>query len=97
MVDTKLPLIQQITATPNVLWPPNNALVPVEVGVSVACRCEASASCRIVAVGSNEPCTDRGPNPDAIPLTGVGRARHHRQPSAIAPDSSHAASVAHTR
>ena len=54
VVDTTPPVIGSATATPNVLWPPNHQMVPVGVSVSVADICDASLSCHIVSVASNE-------------------------------------------
>ncbi|MFB3826075.1 MAG: LamG domain-containing protein [Bryobacteraceae bacterium] len=42
-----------LAATPNVLWPPNNQLVPVTVNVGNSNGCPA-ASCKIVSVRSSE-------------------------------------------
>ena len=41
------------SASPSVLWPPNNKMV--NVTISPSGLCDAAASCRIVAVSSNEP------------------------------------------
>jgi len=62
--DTTGPAIREITASPNVLWPPNHAMVPVIVTVSAADRCDPSLSCRIVSVSSNEPSSGHGPSAD---------------------------------
>ncbi len=52
--DATPPAIASLSATPNVLWPPNHQMVPVTVSASASDSCGA-ATCRIVAVVSNEP------------------------------------------
>jgi hypothetical protein len=49
------PAITQITATPNILWPPNNKAVPVSVAVLVSDDSDPAPACRITGVTSNEP------------------------------------------
>jgi phosphodiesterase/alkaline phosphatase D-like protein len=51
--DDQPPAIQGVVATPNVLWPPNNKMVPVKVLVAATDNC-GIASARIVSVTSNE-------------------------------------------
>ena len=58
--DTIPPVIANVTATPNSLWPPNHKMVPVAVAVSVSDVCDASASCHIKTVASNEPINGTG-------------------------------------
>jgi hypothetical protein len=53
--DTTPPSMGTVTASPDVLWPPNHQLVPVTVGVSVSDVCDATPICQISAVSSNEP------------------------------------------
>jgi hypothetical protein len=55
VVDTTAPSISSVAATPNVLWPPNHKMVPVSVLLSVSDVCDASVSCSITSVTSNEP------------------------------------------
>jgi len=52
------PTISALTATPNVLWPPNGKMVPVTVGVTVADDSDPAPACRIAGVRSNEPSGD---------------------------------------
>ena len=52
--------IERVTASPNVLWPPNHKMVPVTVGVSVSNRCPAVPVCQISSVRSNEPVNGLG-------------------------------------
>ncbi len=53
--DTSPPEITALAATPNVLWPPNNKLVPVTLAATAADNCTSSLNCRIVSITSNEP------------------------------------------
>jgi hypothetical protein len=55
VVDTRAPEILGATAAPASLWPPNPKLVPVTVSVDVSDVCNATPTCRIVSVTSNEP------------------------------------------
>ena len=49
------PTISALTATPNVLWPPNGKMVPVTIGVTVADASDPAPACAITGVTSNEP------------------------------------------
>lgn len=49
------PTISSLTATPNVLGPPNGKMVPVTVGVTVADDSDPAPACVITGVTSNEP------------------------------------------
>src|SRR5882724_3946049 len=60
VVDTTPPTIASLTANPNALWPPNHKMVPVTVAVSISDVCDASASCHIVSVASNQPINGAG-------------------------------------
>jgi hypothetical protein len=53
--DTTPPLISDLTASPDVLWPPNHRMVPVTVKASVSDNCDPSPTCKIDVVSSNEP------------------------------------------
>lgn len=55
VVDQQPPTIKSVTASPNVLWPPNHKMVPVTVSVSASDLCDTAPSCRIASVSSNEP------------------------------------------
>ena len=46
--------ISSVTATPNVLWPPNHKMIPVTLSVGPSGSCGA-LSCKIVSVTANEP------------------------------------------
>jgi len=62
VVDTTPPSISNITASPNILWPPNHKMVPVVVRVAVTDACDPNVSnqCEIVSVTSNEPINGPG-------------------------------------
>lgn len=49
-----------LTATPNVLWPPNHHYVPVTVGAAVADDADPNVTVRLVSVTSNEPDNGQG-------------------------------------
>ena len=49
------PTISALTATPNILWPPNKKMVPVTIGVTVADDSDPAPVCQITGVTSNEP------------------------------------------
>ncbi len=53
--DTTPPIIANITATPNVLWPPNHKMIPISVTASAVDTCDAEPVCKISSVSSNEP------------------------------------------
>ncbi len=55
------PTIDSVTATPNVLWPPNHKMVPVAVNVLATDICDQAApTCEIITVSSNEPPSGKG-------------------------------------
>jgi hypothetical protein len=60
VVDTTPPTIQNVTATPGSLWPPNHKMVPVTFAVDVLDICDASPSCQVVSITSNEPVNGKG-------------------------------------
>jgi hypothetical protein len=49
------PKISALTATPDVLWPPNGKMVSVTIGVTVTDDSDPSPACQITSVTSNEP------------------------------------------
>ena len=53
--DTKAPVINIITASPDTLWRPNHKMRSVTVTVDVTDACDDDVSCKIVSVTSNEP------------------------------------------
>lgn len=78
--DTIPPVIASASASPNSLWPPNHKMIPVSVAVAVSDVCDASPSCHIASVTSNEPVNGTGDGntePDWVitgPLTLLLRA-----------------------
>jgi Tol biopolymer transport system component len=54
------PTITSVTATPNVLWPPNNKMVRVSVTVDVADDSDPAPACRVTDVTSNESIVGTG-------------------------------------
>ena len=70
--DSIAPVISSAAVSPNVLWPANHRLVPVQVTVAASDLCDPGVKCRILSVTSNEPvarhrgrddddeCDDRG-------------------------------------
>jgi hypothetical protein len=69
--DTEPPTISSVTASPNVLWPPNHKMVPVTVTV-VASDDTGVTNCRIISVTSSEPDNGLGDGDTAgdIQITG---------------------------
>jgi probable HAF family extracellular repeat protein len=65
VADTTAPVIQSVTASPNVLSPPNHKLTPVSISVAAADSCDPAPVSRIVSITANET-TD----PDDIQITG---------------------------
>lgn len=57
--DVTPPSINSVSASPNVLWPPNHKFVPVSVSWSATDNCGAAA-CSITSVSSNEPINGLG-------------------------------------
>jgi hypothetical protein len=72
--DVVAPVVSSVSASPNVLWPPNHKMVPVTIAVAASDACSAVTS-SIVGVTSDEPVDDLGDghtSPDWIvtgPLT----------------------------
>lgn len=54
VADTTAPNMMNITATPDVLWPPNGKMVPVTVD-GITDICDTAPICWITSVTSNEP------------------------------------------
>jgi hypothetical protein len=53
--DMRPPRILNIVATPNVLWPPNHRLIPVNLMVEAVDNCDPSPVTRVTNVTSDEP------------------------------------------
>jgi hypothetical protein len=60
VVDTRPPEIRSATPSPATLWPTNHKMNPVAVTVDVTDLCDASPTCRIISVTSNEPVNATG-------------------------------------
>lgn len=60
VVDTTPPVIEELAASPHVLWPPNHKMVPVTVSASATDVCDPTPVCQIVSIDSNEPVNGRG-------------------------------------
>lgn len=58
--DTTPPVISSVSATPDVFWPPNNKLVPVDVSVLAVDACDVNPVCAITSIESNEAGDDAG-------------------------------------
>src|SRR5262249_29888508 len=54
VMDTTAPVIQSVSATPNVLSPPNHQLVPITVCVRASDNCDPAPRNRIISITSNE-------------------------------------------
>jgi hypothetical protein len=54
VLDKQPPTISAVSASPNVLWPPNNKMIPVTVSVSASDNCDPSPICKITGITSNE-------------------------------------------
>ncbi len=54
VVDTQVPAVANVSASPSLLWPPNHKMKTVAVAADVSDACGA-ASCSIVDVTGNEP------------------------------------------
>ena len=57
--DVLPPTVASVSASPNVLWPPNHKMVPVSLTVTASDNCSVVTS-RIVSVTSNEPVNGLG-------------------------------------
>ena len=55
VVDTTPPVISLVSASPDVLWPPNHKMTPVVVAVDASDKCGPKPVCKIILVESNEP------------------------------------------
>ena len=53
--DTTPPSIDTISASPDVIWPPNHKMVPVTISVVASDNCDADPTCQIISIASNEP------------------------------------------
>jgi hypothetical protein len=60
VIDQGPPEIGTVSATPNVLRPPNHKMVAVSIAVDLTGACDAGSQCQIVSVSSNEPSNGTG-------------------------------------
>ncbi len=58
--DTTPPVIKNISANPNVLWPSNHKMAQATVNVSASDNCGGNTLCKITSVSSNEPVNGLG-------------------------------------
>ena len=58
--DVTPPEIHSATASPDVLWPPNHRLIPVDVKVTATDNFDPAPRSRIIGVTSNEPVVGHG-------------------------------------
>ena len=63
--DTTPPVIENLTVTPDVLWPPNHKMVQVNVDIDSFDECDTEPVCQITSVSSNEPENGLGDNDKA--------------------------------
>lgn len=71
VLDTAVPEITALTATPSVIPQTNHEMVSVVVSASIS-GCDSTASCRIVSVTSNEPDDGLGDGDTATDWTITG-------------------------
>jgi probable HAF family extracellular repeat protein len=64
--DTTAPVFQSIAVSPNVLSPPNHALIAVAVSASVTDNCDAAPATKIVSITCNDTAS-----PGEIQITGA--------------------------
>lgn len=60
VVDTTPPVIANVSASPNSLWPPNHKMVPVKITCVATDICDADPVRKILSVTSNQPLNDCG-------------------------------------
>ena len=58
--DVTAPTIVSLSASPNVLGPPNHQMIPVSISAASTDNCDPAPSTRIIAVSSNEPVNGNG-------------------------------------
>jgi hypothetical protein len=71
--DVEPPVITDVSASPDLLWPPNHKMVDVTITAVATDNCDASPTCAVTAVASDEPVTGHGSgntSPDWIILGG---------------------------
>jgi hypothetical protein len=53
--DTTPPSIDSISASPDVIWPPNHKMVAVTISVAASDNCDTNPTSQIISISSNEP------------------------------------------
>lgn len=69
IADTTPPQFIELVASPAMLWPPNQAMIPVTINATLADACDSNATARIISVTSSEPVGRRGDWEVTGPLT----------------------------
>lgn len=64
--DTTPPNIETISASPDVIWPPDHEMVPVTISVAASDNCDTNPTSQIISIVSNEPDNGLGDG-DATP------------------------------
>jgi hypothetical protein len=60
VVDTTPPVISSVSASPDVLWPPNHKMKPVTISAVAIDNCDPEPACKVISVVSNEPINGTG-------------------------------------
>ena len=61
--DSTAPDIDSISASPDLLWPPNRKMVPIVIAVEASDGCDTAPTCRVTGVVSDEtPSSSRAPD-----------------------------------
>jgi hypothetical protein len=68
--DTTPPVITSLTASPNILWPPNHKMIPVSIDAVVQDNCDPNPITTIHSISSNEPVNGTGDG-DSAPDWGL--------------------------
>jgi hypothetical protein len=53
--DTTAPIITSLSASPNILSPPNHKMVPIAISAAATDICDPNPQSKIISVTSNEP------------------------------------------
>ena len=60
VVDTTPPVISSVSASPEILWPPNHKMRLITVEAVAVDNCDPEPDCKIISVISNEPTNGKG-------------------------------------
>ncbi len=58
--DNTPPSIDTISASPDIIWPPNHKMVPVTLSLSIFDNCDTNPTSQIISIISNEPESGQG-------------------------------------